>query len=89
MPDTDEVGDYTAKQAVEYGTYVAATTITHNGARAYNEGDPVPASNVEKYRYLESGLVRKVGDPVPEPPAPEALPQGEPVQVDPSTEAKD
>jgi hypothetical protein len=32
----------------EYGQYVAVTTIDINGARAFNVGDPVPVSHVER-----------------------------------------
>lgn len=32
----------------EYGTYVAAEPIFIGGARAFNEGDPVPVSHVER-----------------------------------------
>jgi hypothetical protein len=35
-------------QGDEYGTYVAAQTIFIEGARAFNEGDPVPASHVDR-----------------------------------------
>jgi len=56
---------YAAAQVAEYGIYVAVVPIVHNGVRAYNVGHPVPVSNVEKYGYLEQGLVRAVGEPVP------------------------
>lgn len=45
--------------------YVAVVPIVHNGVRAYNVGYPVPVSNVEKYGYLEQGLVRAIGEPAP------------------------
>jgi hypothetical protein len=32
----------------EYGQYVAVVPIDLNGARAFNIGDPVPASHVER-----------------------------------------
>jgi len=35
-------------QGDEYGQYVAAQTIFVDGARAFNEGDPVPASHVTR-----------------------------------------
>ena len=35
-------------QAKEYGQYRAAQTIFIDGARAFNVGDPVPASHVER-----------------------------------------
>lgn len=43
----------------EYSQYVATQPIDVGGARAYNEGDPVPAANVEAHGYLDAGLVRK------------------------------
>jgi hypothetical protein len=35
-------------QAKEYGTYVALAAIDIDGARAFNAGDPVPVSHVER-----------------------------------------
>jgi hypothetical protein len=35
-------------QGDEYGQYVAAQTIFIEGARAFNVGDPVPSSHVER-----------------------------------------
>lgn len=91
MSEPSDLDDYIAKQAVEYGTYVATGPIFHNGARAYNEGDPVPVSNVEEYKYLDQKLVRRVEDPAPEPTAPAPLPVGDPIVVNPGnpTETKD
>jgi len=54
---------YVAAQAKEYGTYVAKETIFFDGARAFNAGDPVPASHVEQYGYDKDGLVEKVKQP--------------------------
>lgn len=78
-----DVEDFAATQAAEYAAFVAVEPITHDGARAYNPGDPVPASNVAKHGYLEAGLVRKASDPPPEPvaPAPPDTPQGDPVVI--------
>jgi hypothetical protein len=45
----------------EYGQFVAIAPIDHDGVRAYNVGDPVPASNVERWHYVEQGVVSKVG----------------------------
>lgn len=39
--------DYRRAQAQEWGTYVASEPIDINGARAFNVGDPVPASHVK------------------------------------------
>lgn len=35
-------------QEVEYGTYVAKEAIFIGGVRAFNAGDPVPVSHVER-----------------------------------------
>ena len=43
----------------EYGEYVAVAAITHDGARAYNIGDAVPKANVERWGYLDAGLVAR------------------------------
>lgn len=40
--------EYQKAQAAEYGTYVAKQPIDVNGARAFNTGDPVPVSHVER-----------------------------------------
>lgn len=37
-----------AQQRTEYGTYVALAPILINGARAFNRGDAVPVSHVER-----------------------------------------
>lgn len=50
------------RQAIreEYGQYEATSPIYVGNALAYNPGDQVPASNVERFHYLEQGLVKKV-----------------------------
>lgn len=48
---TDAVAEDLEAQQTEYGTYVANRPIDVNGARAYNVGDPVPVSNVERHGY--------------------------------------
>jgi hypothetical protein len=42
-------------QRAEYGTYVAVVPIDINGARAFNPGDAVPNSHVER------GVVARAG----------------------------
>lgn len=42
------VAEYVAAQKAEWGAYVATEAIDINGARAFNAGDPVPASHVER-----------------------------------------
>lgn len=70
MPDTtpppvvataEETAAFRSEQEREYGQFVALADISFNGARAYNAGDPVPATNVAKYGYDTAGLVAKVG----------------------------
>ena len=39
---------FRAAQGEEYGQYVAAHAIFIDGARAFNEGDAVPASHVSR-----------------------------------------
>jgi hypothetical protein len=85
MPETD----YEAAQAAEWGAYVANDAIFYNGARAYNAGDPVPASNVALHHYLDTGQVRAADAPPPEldetsTPAP---PVGEPIELNASSSA--
>jgi hypothetical protein len=57
----EEVAERRDEQQKEYGEYVAVAQISFNGALAYNVGDPVPVSNVNRYKYDEQGLVQKVG----------------------------
>ncbi len=78
------VEDFAAAQAAEYAIYRAVVPIYHDGARAFNPGDPVPASNVEEHGYLASGFVVEAGTPIPVPETPTAptAPIGEPVVVD-------
>lgn len=40
--------EYQQLQAAEYGQFVANKPINIGGARAFNVGDPVPASHVER-----------------------------------------
>ncbi len=46
-------------QAAEYGVYVAAHAIDIDGARAFNAGDAVPVSHVER-GVVASDDVKKV-----------------------------
>lgn len=45
------IADYLEAQRAEWGAYVATVPIDINGGRAFNVGDPVPAS------HIESGVV--------------------------------
>ena len=59
LATAEETAAFVEAQAKEYGTYVAVAPISFNGVPAYNAGDPVPVSNVEKYGYLDQKLVAK------------------------------
>jgi hypothetical protein len=85
-----DVEDFAAAQEAEYATYVATEAILVDGARAYNAGDPVPVSNVEKHGYLQLGVVRKATDPAPEPVAvvPPAIPLGDDIVITDATTTK-
>lgn len=48
MSDIPPDEAFRREQAREYGTYVANTTIFIGTARAFNVGDPVPVSHVER-----------------------------------------
>jgi hypothetical protein len=50
--------EYREAQRAEYGTYVALTSIDIDGARAFNAGDAVPVSHVER-GVVASDLVAK------------------------------
>lgn len=43
-----ELAEYDAAVAAEWGVYVASEVIYIGGARAFNAGDPVPASHVAR-----------------------------------------
>lgn len=57
------VEELAAAQAAEYGEYVADGPIVLGGARAFNDGDPVPKSHVER-GVVDKSQVR----PAPKPP---------------------
>ena len=56
MSDLDSFRD---QQEKEYGTYVAKETIFIRGARAFNAGDPVPVSHVERGVVPEDAVVKR------------------------------
>lgn len=60
MSDLSPDEEYRRQQADEYGQYVATKVIHIRGARAFNEGDPVPASHV-KNGVVSKDDVAKVG----------------------------
>ena len=49
------------ERAEEYGQWEAAGVIEIGGARAFNEGDPVPAGTVARLKLDDLGLVAKAG----------------------------
>lgn len=65
------VEDYAAAQKAEWGAYVAKSAIFYDGVRAFNAGDPVPRSHVEKFKLDD--LVNAAPEPSPETP-PESSP---------------
>lgn len=48
QPDFAEANALREAQVKEYGQFVAAEPIDIGGARAFNVGDPVPASHVSR-----------------------------------------
>lgn len=50
-PMTAEMQDHINAQLREYSTYVANRQIFAGAALAYNPGDPVPVSNVQRHGY--------------------------------------
>ena len=56
----EETQTFRSAQEKEWNTYVAVQPISFNGSPAYNPGDPVPVSNVERYGYEADGLVVKI-----------------------------
>lgn len=45
-------------QGAEYGTYVALGPIEIDGARAFNAGDPVPVSHIERGIVADSAVAK-------------------------------
>lgn len=48
MPEPKTAEQLREEQEREYGTYVATQAIDIEGARAFNVGDPVPVSHVDR-----------------------------------------
>lgn len=59
MPDLTDAEALRKAQADEWGQFVAVAPIDYDGVRAYNTGDPVPATNVRLHGYEAAGLVAK------------------------------
>lgn len=62
MPDDPQAAARAliAEQEAEWGEYVAKETITIDGVRAFNAGDPVPKSHVDS-NIVDKSQVAKVG----------------------------
>lgn len=58
MPDLTPDEELRRQQEAEYGTWVAARPINIRGARAFNEGDPVPKSHVDSGVVSEDDVVK-------------------------------
>jgi hypothetical protein len=58
-PDLLAVEDRRAARLQDYSKYVAAGPIPWGTVLAHVKGDPVPASNVERWKWDELGLVVK------------------------------
>lgn len=50
--------EYGAAIAGEYSTYVATTAIDIDGGRAFNPGDRVPASHLERGKVREDQVAK-------------------------------
>lgn len=48
MPSPTTAAEFKEQLGAEYGVYTALGPIDINGARAFNTGDPVPVSHVER-----------------------------------------
>lgn len=51
--------DFQAAQEKEWGQYVAVEAIAIDGVRAFNPGDPVPVSHVERGVVDKSQVARR------------------------------
>jgi hypothetical protein len=58
MPELTPDEQLRKEQEAEYGTYVAERPIDIGGARAFNAGDPVPVSHVERGVVSEDDVVK-------------------------------
>lgn len=60
-PDRVAVEERRKAQEEEFGTYVAEREIPWGSVTAFFPGEPVPKSTVERYGWLDLGLVSRVG----------------------------
>lgn len=54
-----QTDDFQSAQEKEYGTYVAVAPISIDGVRAFNTGDPVPASHVDNGVVAKESVARR------------------------------
>lgn len=83
--DNTSAEDHRLAVVEEYGQFVATTAITHDGVRAYNVGDSVPATNVDRWGYEGAGLVKRVGSAPAEQEAPADEPTPKGTKAQPAT----
>lgn len=76
MTEPTEHERYQQEQDKEWGAFVATSPIFYNGARAFNPGQPVPASHVKLYGYDKDGLVAKTGTKAAEKATADTTPEG-------------
>lgn len=69
-PDRAAVEQRRREREQEFGTYVAVTDIPWGTVTAFVTGDPVNKSTVERYGWLDLGLVKRVGDEPTQPSTP-------------------
>lgn len=68
MSEPTTVEELRKAQAAEYGTYVATGPIDIGGTRAFNLGDPVPVSHIERGVVAADQVVKtttKAGQAIP------------------------
>jgi hypothetical protein len=58
MPDLSPDEEYQQQQTAEYSAFVAKHPIYIRGARAFNTGDPVPASHVKSGAVSRDDVVK-------------------------------
>jgi hypothetical protein len=69
-PDRVAVEERRRERDLEYAKYEAVGDIPWGNVMAYFAGERVATSSVERYGWLDMGLVREVEQPAEEQPAP-------------------
>lgn len=70
-PDRRAVEERRLEREQEYGTYEATQDIPWGNVLAFAAGDRVPKSTVEKYGWLDLGLVKRIDGSDPAAPSAE------------------